>query len=497
MMKRLIMTGLACVMTLVLAAQVDDDWNKKVRESQQNAREEYEKFRQQAEQEYNDFRRRANEEYARFMENPWKAFETQPAEEIPVLPKPPVPINIDPNAHPYPVPIPYEGTPVPLVPEIHPEPVEPITPTVQPDVPVTLICFYGTDITFHLPTAQPPLLKDASEKSVADLWTKLSQPTFDNMIAECLQRRAEMNLCDWGYIILTEQVAEAYYGSHTNEAVVLHMFLLTQSGYQLRIGRTEENQLFVLIGSNERIYHYKYCKIKGVNYYNFNKSLDNKPCYIFDCAFPKEKLMSLAMSQPQLTVKETQPRTLVAKRYPQVKATVVLNQNLIEFFNSCPLNARWELYSKASLSDIAKSALYPVLRKAIDGRTQAEAAIILINFVQTAFDYATDQNQFGYERPLYPDEALYYPYCDCEDRSILFACLVRELMGLEVVLLDYPEHLATAVCFTEDVEGDWLNVDGKKYIVCDPTYIGADIGMSMPSMREISPKVVLINSNGL
>ena len=155
-----------------------------------------------------------------------------------------------------------------------------------------------------------------------------------------------------------------------------------------------------------------------------------------------------------------------------MKASVALNQNLIDFYNSCPLNSEWQLYSKASLSNQAKETLYPVLHKAIAGKTQAQAANILINFVQTGFDYATDQQQFGYERPLYPDESLYYPYCDCEDRSILFACLVRELLGLDVVLLDYPEHISTAVCFTEDVDGDYLMLDNKKYVACDPTYLG-------------------------
>ena len=47
-----------------------------------------------------------------------------------------------------------------------------------------------------------------------------------------------------------------------------------------------------------------------------------------------------------------------------------------------------------------------------------------------------------------------------------------------------------AVCFTEDVEGDYLMLGNKKYIACDPTYIGADIGMSMPSMRKYEPVVI-------
>ena len=487
-MRRLIMITIVCLLTASLTAQ-DDDWSKRVRDSQENARKEYEQFRQQAKQDYTDFRRRANEEYAQFMENPWTAFERQPAEEIPKLPKPPTPILVDPNLYPEPLLIPFESKPQSPIPIDHPQPIEPFISAPQPNTPETIVRFYGTDIAIHFSATKPLHMKDATESSASALWKQLSAPEYDILIAECLKTRDNLNLCDWGYVMLTEQVAEAFCGGHNNEAVVLHMYLLTQSGYQMRIGRADE-KLYALVGSDAKIYHYSYYRINNLKYYCFDKSIERKSLDIFNRAFPKEKTMSLEISQPRLAVKKTALKTLTSKRFSSVKATVVLNQNLIDFYNSCPLNSEWELYSKASLSDLAKESLYPVLRKAIAGKTQAQAANILIDFVQTGFEYATDQQQFGYERPLYPDEALYYPFCDCEDRSILFACLVRELMGLDVVFLDYPEHLATAVHFTENVNGDYLVLEGNRYIVCDPTYIGAEIGMSMPKMRKYNPLVV-------
>ena len=51
-----------------------------------------------------------------------------------------------------------------------------------------------------------------------------------------------------------------------------------------------------------------------------------------------------------------------------------------------------------------------------------------------------------------------------------------------MVLIYYPGHLATAVKFNENVSGDYLVVDGKKYVVCDPTYVNARVGMTMPKM---------------
>jgi hypothetical protein len=67
------------------------------------------------------------------------------------------------------------------------------------------------------------------------------------------------------------------------------------------------------------------------------------------------------------------------------------------------------------------------------------------------------------------------------------------LVGLDVVLLDYPSHIATAVLFNEDVMGDYLAVNGRKYIICDPTYIGASIGKSMPDMQNLKANILRIN----
>lgn len=129
-MKKLIMICLACLSAIACAAQ-DDDWQKRVRESQEQARKEYEAFRQQATQDYNDFRKRANEEYARFMEQPWTAFRTQPAEEIPLLPKPPQPILADPDVKPLVEQIPFVEKPLHEIPVEQPKPVEPLKPKVS------------------------------------------------------------------------------------------------------------------------------------------------------------------------------------------------------------------------------------------------------------------------------------------------------------------------------------------------------------------------------
>jgi len=107
-----------------------------------------------------------------------------------------------------------------------------------------------------------------------------------------------------------------------------------------------------------------------------------------------------------------------------------------------------------------------------------------------------DDKVWGHDRAFFAEESLFYPYCDCEDRSILFTRLVRDLLGLDCILIYYPGHLASAVHFTErEVNGDYIILNNIKYIVSDATYIGAPVGRTMPGMNNEKAKVILLERN--
>lgn len=89
---------------------------------------------------------------------------------------------------------------------------------------------------------------------------------------------------------------------------------------------------------------------------------------------------------------------------------------------------------------------------------------------------------WGHDRAFFAEETLYYPFCDCEDRSILFSRLVRDLLGIDVALIYYPGHLATAVHFDAEVKGNAVMIGNARFVVCDPTYIGAPVGEQMPNL---------------
>jgi hypothetical protein len=475
-------------------AQSSDEFKKW---KEQHSKE-FQSYSEQREKEFRDFRAKANAEYAEFLSRRWEEFRALQGIPAPKAPEPEKPPVADPKKKPTADPLPFkEVTPIPA-PAPRPQPVAPIPqPVPEAAKPAFSFLYYGTECRVNLDNAQRFSLSDASEQSVAQAWKTLSDNRYDALVGSCLALRDHLNLSDWGYMLLLKTMSENFLGKASNEAVLLQMFILTQSGYKVRIARTG-NRLALLIPFQETIYEHVFLNIEGAKYYVVNKELKGQSFYISNQEFPKEQHFSWRTEQPKLAQKLAAPKTFASKRYPEVSASVQTDQNLIDFYNSYPLSSEWNLYARAGLSKTAKQTLYPALQRAIAGKSKTEAAEMLLNFLQTSFAYQTDAEQFGYERPFFADENFYYPYNNCKDRAILYAILVKDLLGLEVVLLHYPGssvpggigHLATAVHFPESVNGDYLTVNGKKFVVCDPTYIGASIGMTMDTYKRVSANVI-------
>lgn len=434
-----------------------------------------------------------NAEFAAYMRRAWPQFDAQPAEPVPDRPEPPRPAVKDPNAGPSNDPIPFDNvipSPNPVRP---PQPVVPLPVPERPVQPSFAFEFYGTPCTVSLDAGHHFTLRNIDENAVADAWTRLSSDAYLTIVAECLAWRDRLRLCDWGYMRLVECMATAFFSdSERNEARLLQMYILTQSGYKVRIARTDD-RLVLLLPSEDDIYEMPYLTVDGHRYYVADPTVRQQSFHVFDREFPKEQFFSLQITtEPLLAIRPSEPCRFASERYPDVSAIVKTNRNLIDFYDEYP-RIGWDVYSRSSLSAWAKEQLYPVLHRCIAGKSKSEAANMLIDFVQTAFEYKTDEEQFGYERPLFADETLYYPYSDCEDRAIFYSILVRDLLGLDVVLLHYPNHLATAVSFGEEIAGDYLMLDDRKYLVCDPTYIGAPIGNAMPQFKQTAAKVIRIH----
>ena len=489
-MKRIIAVLAMMLLILPLKAQT----NKESYEEYRNRmRASMRQFNDSVKMSYEQFRQKANEEYAKFMRERWEEYQSMKGDPTPEIPEPPKPYEREQNLVVPKLPIKFDqviSVPIPETKPTIPERPAPVIPA-TPSVPVYTFKCYGTECTVHMDRSLKFTLKDVKEQTVAEVWEQLTSEKSDILLEDCLSLRDELALGDWAYFCMLRDLSESLLGKETNESVLLETYLMAQSGYKLRIGR-KDNDLILMLPFDNTVYERVSISLDGEKFYVIDNGQTGS-YYVFNRSFMEnDRILSLRMKQtPKFAFKSGGTKTFTSKRYPDMTVTMEMNKNLMDFYDGYP-KTLWTNYSWAGLSDEVKGKLYPMLRKSIEGKSQIEAANRLINFVQTAFEYKTDGQQFGYERSFFADETFFYPFSDCEDRSILFSILVRDLLHTDVALLHYPDHLATAVHYTESLEGTFFTMDGKTFYVSDPTYIGANVGECMPRYTKTTPKVYLL-----
>lgn len=462
----------------------------------QTPQETYEEFRKAKIKEYSSFRDECNQKYIEFLKSAWDIYEGKVPVELPVEQNPIPPLPFEEEEIPVHVSVnPIEIIPIKDTPQ--PKPVEPIKENKESTEDYFSVKFFDVNCKVRLPEIAKLRLQDSSPNSISEGWERLCSEEMDNAIRDCLETRIRYGLCDWAYLLFLDELSRQYC-KDLNGATVLMAFLYCQSGYQMRLA-VDENKLYMLYGSKHQIYDKGYFDLGGIYFYPFGEPSNS--ISICNAAFEGETPLSLFISSEQLLGGNMSAwRDIKSTKFLDTKVQSHVPENLISFYNQYPTSVldgnpmtRWAMYANTPLAQKTKDVIYPALKKSIDGLSAETAANKLLNWVQTGFVYEYDDKVWGHDRAFFAEESLYYPYCDCEDRSILFSRLVRDLLGLDVALIYYPGHLATAVYFNDDVKGDAMMINGKKFIVCDPTYIGAPVGAQMPNLEYDKAQAIVLN----
>lgn len=453
----------------------------------------YTEYRDKTVADYVTYRDKINAEYAEFVKKAWSRVKVSTAEKPPKSPEPPnlpqMPIGEKPTSEP----IIYCEKKRPGDDTVSNIKLPPSVLPVEGEVPIIEFDYYGTVVTLHIDRKGLFALKEITPQALSEAWRQVMEMELDWLLRDCIVIKDTLRLCDWGYVQLIEKAVVAVFGKECNEATLLEYFILCNSRVRCLLGY-DGDRLVILMPFDCEVYNRQYVQVKEEVFYMLSKNIkESEALSVLTEEFPDVQNISLRMEQlPKLNDSHGQKWQLESLISPAMRCNVVVSRNMIDFLNDYPLTSKWNYYAQSSLSEPIKQQIYPTLRKQLAGMTEQGAVNALLQWIQTALEYMTDDEQFGYERPLFGDESLFYPYCDCEDRSILFSILVKDLLGLDVVLLDYPEHLATAVRFSKPIEGDYLDLKDGRYVICDPTYIGAPAGMSMPVCKRQKAEVVRI-----
>jgi hypothetical protein len=460
------------------------------------SREEFAKYKSERQAEFNRYREQYNKEFAEYLRNAWKRMRPEekvlpPPQPLPFVPKPMEDDTIPVRDVPIEIPVQDIVLPIPEPPA--PQPI--IIDEPKPDPlhrEISLKSFYGYDIKLRCSDKIKISLADNDPYSVANAWELLSSKEFQPLVYDCQKTRQQHNYCDWMYYQFLKEVAHQVTQTDkaSNESVLFTGYILAQSGVDFRFVRTR-NGLLLALPFDTNIYDRLYFTIGGRRFYLIENDSPGE-CYIMENSFCKEATsLTLRISKPMIFGKtDIEVKRLASDRYPEMRVELLANKSEMDFYHTYP-RMDWQEYSLASLNDDVAKRITKSFRPALAGKTEEESVNMILNFVQTAFTYGYDDKIWGGDRPFFADETLYYPYSDCEDRAILFSHLIRLLTNRDVVLLYYPNHLATAVHFTRDMPGDYVMVDGKKYLVCDPTGY-KPIGNAYDEFKNVEAKVIKI-----
>ena len=262
-----------------------------------------------------------------------------------------------------------------------------------------------------------------------------------------------------------------------------------QNGFDVKIGYTKKNA-YLLIYSQSEIFGRDYFNINNKKYYTLDEEAGIGEMHICaeDC-----KLTSHTLNpdiKPALNLKSG----LASRKF----AFNFHDKNYEFEFSYCPQHINYLfLYPQLTYSDYLASEpgewfdrqFQQEFKPILNSMSEYDGIQFLLSFVQHAFEYQDDITQFGREKWYFPEEILKYPYSDCDDRAIFFGYLVKKLTGHKVIGLLYENHICTAVRFNQYVDGDKIFYKNEHFMICDPTYVGAAIGKSMPEYKNAVPKI--------
>lgn len=384
------------------------------------------------------------------------------------------------------------GIEVPLMPVIASIPVMPALPNIgHVNVPESKqsieIDFYGEKIQMQKAT-KIASMNIGSSNDVASYWKLLKKSDLKEVTQAFATQSRKMGLSDWASAMLVEKYIDAVMpNASKNEKVIATQYVLANCGYNIRLGMNKTT-VAMLVPYMEHVYEKSFIFIDSKRYYLYP---DVESDGVFrSCELPKDaelgKDVELRFAGKAQIGDETKSFNFQGAG---LTLTGEVNTGIMPLLDEYPM-IDIPTVASSVVNKKTRDQVVEQIKAQVQGMDEQQAANKILHFIQYSFKYATDDQQFNREKYFYFEETLYYPKNDCEDRAIFYAYLIHEILGLDVHLIQFPGHECTAVAFSKPIENATsYEYKGKTYYICDPTYIGANIGRCMPAYKNESPQI--------
>ena len=163
-------------------------------------------------------------------------------------------------------------------------------------------------------------------------------------------------------------------------------------------------------------------------------------------------------------------------------------KSLYEYYSGKPRTGNYDEYVLNSYDDELMQDIASFIMVTADAEGWGESYYVpfALSLVQS-LPYKEDKITTGYdEYPRYPVETMVDNGGDCEDTSIFFTSIVREMgYGVSLLLLEEDKHMAAGVQISTSLIDGWsenydltyyTDSDGDIYAYCETTDTGWEFG---------------------
>lgn len=338
--------------------------------------------------------------------------------------------------------------------------------------------FYDGTFNFELDkTTDIAIPEELSRETVAGFYAAMESGRYQPLMDRLLNYKEKYGLNDWIYYQLVRKTAQQISPKADNyhRYTLYKWFLMAKSGYDTRLGIAKDRLIFY-IRNDENINDIPFFMEDGRKYMCLNvhdygyPDLTSEPMIPLGIPVPGAKnSFSYKVTRMPDFKPETYTQKDISFQYGQKSYhfQVKLNNAVESIFANYP-GVDFETYFNIPLSKETYGSLIPLLKKNVNGMSQKKGVDYLMRFTRYAFLYENDENNFGREKRLSPEQTLLSRYSDCDDRAALFFYLVREIYDLPMIALMYPTHISMAVQFDKPT-GKSILYNGARYSVCEAT----------------------------
>ncbi len=338
--------------------------------------------------------------------------------------------------------------------------------------------FYEGSFNFSLDKSLVIAFKeDLNQASVQSFYTKLNASAYHDLVTSLLNYKEKHKLNDWLYYQLIRKTAQQLSpkNENYNRYTLYKWFLMAKSGYDVKLA-VGNDQIIFYVRNNEDISDIPFFVINSkkymcLNYHDYGKLFKKENTYLpVNIDIPEA---NSAFSYKVTKMPDFKPEDYIEKqvafnyKHKAYHFQIKLNTEVDKIFANYP-GVDFETYFNIPLSRETYQSLIPILATNLKGMSKKNGVDYLMRFTRYAFLYENDEENFGKEKRLSPEQTLLTKYSDCDDRAALFFYLVKEIYNLPMIALLYPTHITMAVQFDKPI-GNAIIYNGKSYSVCEPT----------------------------